>query len=215
MAVSTDGGSIAFEAGGSRIDWAAAQAAKTSESVCGDGYLLRRAGNRLMVALADGVGSGPGAREAANACLEALAAVSFGAIAELFETAHDRLRGTRGAALAVALIDLEKAAVEWAALGDVEGVICGLLPGGNDSVTIMQKGGILGMDSPRVLSQTQPFPPGYALVLASDGVSRRFRQALPNARTPPQEWAAACLGTYGNERDDRTVLAVSHQRRCP
>ncbi len=215
MALSADSGSIDFETGGSRIDWAAAQASKMAGSVCGDGYLLRRAGNRLMVALADGVGSGPGAQDAANACLEALATVSVGDIAELFEAAHDRIRGTRGAALAVALIDPDRAAVEWAALGDVEGVLCALLPGGEDTVPILQKGGTLGVHFPGVLSQTQPFPPDHALILASDGVSRRFRDALPTAGMPPQEWVASCLATFGKDHDDRTVLAVSHQRRHP
>ncbi|UWQ25714.1 serine/threonine-protein phosphatase [Leisingera aquaemixtae] len=215
MAVSADSGSIAFETGGTRIDWAAAQAPKMAGSVCGDGYLLRRSGSRLMVALADGVGSGQGAQAAANACLEALATVSANSIAEVFETAHERVLGTRGAALAVALIDPELAAVEWAAVGDVEGVICALPPDSEGSSAILQKGGTLGVQFPGVLPQIQPFPPNHILVLASDGVSRRFRDALPTARMPPQEWVASCLATYGKDHDDRTVLALSHQRRSP
>lgn len=214
MAVSADSGSIAFDTG-ARIDWAAAQAPKTAGSVCGDGYLLRRTGRRLLVALADGVGSGQGAQAAANACLEALATVSASSISEVFETAHERVRGTRGAALAVALIDPELGAVEWAAVGDVEGVICAPPPESEGSTAILQRGGTLGLQFPGVLPQIQPFPPDHVLVLASDGVSRRFRDALPTARIPPPEWVASCLATYGKDHDDRTVVAVSHQRRRP
>lgn len=214
MAVSADSGSIAFDTG-ARIDWAVAQAPKTAGSVCGDGYLLRRTGRRLMVALADGVGSGQGAQAAANACLEALATVSASSISQVFETAHERVRGTRGAALAVALIDPELGAVEWAAVGDVEGVICAPPPECEGSTAILQRGGTLGLQFPGVLPQIQPFPPDHVLVLASDGVSRRFRDALPTARIPPPEWVASCLATYGKDHDDRTVVAVSHQRRRP
>ncbi|MFY0310527.1 SpoIIE family protein phosphatase [Leisingera sp. D0M16] len=213
MALSAESGSIAFGPGGSQIDWAVAQAAKEGCTACGDGYLLRRDGGRLLAALADGVGSGAEARDAASACLQELAAGSVRGIAELFEAAHRRLQGSRGAALAVALIDPDQAAVEWAALGDVEGVICPLRPDCKDSSTVMQKGGTLGVHFPGVFCQTQKFPPQHVLVFASDGVSRRFRDSLPHAQVPPREWVSSCLGTYGKDYDDRTVLAVAHRRR--
>lgn len=213
MALSAQSGSIALGPGGSQIDWAVAQAAKEGCTACGDGYLLRRAGGRLLVALADGVGSGSEARDAASACLQELAAGSVRGIAELFEAAHGRLKGSRGAALAVALIDTDQASVEWAALGDVEGVICSLRPGSKDSSAVMQKGGTLGVHFRGVLCQMQKFPPQHVLVFASDGVSRRFRDAFPRTPVLPREWVPSCLSTYGKECDDRTLLAVAHQRR--
>ncbi|MEW2915397.1 SpoIIE family protein phosphatase [Leisingera sp. JC11] len=211
--MSAKSGSIAFGPGGSQIDWAVAQAAKEGSTACGDGYLLRRAGSRLLVALADGVGSGAEARDAASACLQELAAGSVRGIADLFEAAHGRLQGSRGAALAVALIDPDQAAVEWAALGDVEGVICPLQPGSRESNVIMQKGGTLGVHFPGVFCQTRNFPPQHVLVFASDGISRRFRDALPRMQVPPREWVPSCLGSYGKAHDDRTLLAVAHRRR--
>ncbi|NVK16110.1 MAG: SpoIIE family protein phosphatase [Rhodobacteraceae bacterium] len=210
MAMNAEGGSIAFDAGGARIDWAVAQAPKSGCTACGDGYLLRRDGGRLLVALADGVGSGPQARDAASACLEELAAGAVRGVAELFEAAHGRLRGTRGAALAVAVIDPDQEVVEWAALGDVEGIICQIQPGSAESAAIMQKGGTLGVHFPGVFCQSQKFPRQHVLIFASDGVSRQFRSALPRAQIPPQEWAASCLGEYGREHDDRTILIAAH-----
>ena len=205
-----EGGNIACGAGGSRIDWAVAQAAKAGCTACGDGYLLRRVGGRLLVALADGVGSGPEARDAANACLEELAAGPVRGVAELFEAAHGRLRGTRGAALAVALIDPDQETVEWAALGDVEGIIWQMNPGSTDSSAIMQKGGTLGVHFPGVFCQSQKFPRQHVLIFASDGVSRQFRNGLPLAQVPPQEWVSSCLDDYGREYDDRTILVAAH-----
>ncbi|WP_442915773.1 SpoIIE family protein phosphatase [Leisingera sp. SS27] len=210
MAVNAAGGSIAFGTGRSRIDWAVAQASKAGCTVCGDGYLLRRAGGRLLVALADGVGSGPHARDAANACLAELAAGPVGGIAELFTAAHARLQGSRGAALAVALIDPGHETVEWAAVGDVEGIICRMQTVSTDSSAVMQKGGTLGVHFPGIYCQSQKFPRQHVLILASDGISRQFRNALPFIQVPPQEWASSCLDEFGRENDDRTILIAAH-----
>ncbi|MBY6067206.1 serine/threonine-protein phosphatase [Leisingera aquaemixtae] len=213
MAVRTDCGSISLGAEGAWLDWSAAQAAKTAGAKCGDGYLFRIVDGKLLVALADGTGSGAEAHETANACLHVLSVAQAAPLPELFEAAGQSLRGTRGAALALALIDPSDGTVDWAALGDVDGVIRPLPPCQDQSTGILQTGGMLGMKVSRIYTQRQAFPPGHLIVLASDGISRRFREMPPPAQMPLQEYVAACMEAYGKPHDDRTVLAIAHRQR--
>lgn len=213
MALRTDCGSISLGPEGARLDWSAAQAAKTAGGKCGDGYLIRTLDGKLLVALADGTGSGAEAHETANACLHALSVARAVTLAELFAAAGQRLHGTRGAALALALIDPAQRTVDWAALGDVDGLISPLPPHQGRSTGILQTGGMLGMKVSRIYTQQQAFPPDYLMVLASDGISRRFREMPVPAHMPLQDYLCTCMEAYGKPHDDRTVLAVAHRRR--
>lgn len=208
MAVRLDEGLITANSGGSYLEWALAQASKDAGAHNGDGYLMKRDDDLVLVALADGVGSGRAAQDAANACLAEVAESGFQDISALFDRCHRKLSGMRGAALAVAVIDFGSKKMTWAALGDVDGIVHRTEAGSSGSTGILQKGGTLGLHYPGVHLQPQNLSDGCMIVLTSDGVSRRYREMRPMGLRPC-DFAPACLEQFGRDNDDRTVLAVS------
>lgn len=71
------------------------------ESVCGDGWGFVLDGERTAVMVADGLGHGPDAAEAAAVALEAFSEEPMASPRQLLERTHQALRRTRGAAVMV------------------------------------------------------------------------------------------------------------------
>lgn len=188
------------------LDWAVAIRSKGGAPHCGDGFLLQRDAGVIMAAVVDGTGSGVAARDAATACLAALENIGIAPIDRCFDAAHDALRNTRGAALAIALLDLDRAQLDWAAVGEVDGVLFRAPPEkGRESV--MQRGGTMGLQYGGIHRQKHPMGRGDLLMLTSDGVSGRHRDAITTIGTADQS-ADLCMRRFGRSDDDAIVLAL-------
>lgn len=74
------------------------------ESVSGDACGTSRPGDKARIGLADGLGHGSVAAEAADAAMVAFAG-SIGSTAEVLEQIHPLIRSTRGVAMAAAVVD--------------------------------------------------------------------------------------------------------------
>ena len=71
------------------------------EEVCGDSWAIDDADGRAVVLVADGLGHGPQAAEAAREAVRVFRETAPLGPAEVIRMAHAALRSTRGAALAV------------------------------------------------------------------------------------------------------------------
>jgi hypothetical protein len=87
------------------------------ETDCGDNWGVRAEEGRTTVLLADGLGHGPRAAEASGEAVAALHRASDLAPAAVLEQVHHALRSTRGAAVAIAQVDIEKEQVRFAGAG--------------------------------------------------------------------------------------------------
>jgi anti-sigma regulatory factor (Ser/Thr protein kinase) len=175
------------------------------EQECGDvwDFESRPSGYRLVIA--DGLGHGPMAREAALRAVEG-AGRGLESPSRALEEAHRSALGSRGAAMAVADVDLAAGTVRYAGVGNIAGV----LMDGSRNRNMVSMSGTVGQGPPRLREFTYPLEQDTALVMYSDGLGTHWsleRQPGLIARHPAL-LAGVLYRDYSRRRDDVTVVAV-------
>jgi serine phosphatase RsbU (regulator of sigma subunit) len=175
------------------------------ETVCGDvwDFETRPSGYRLVIA--DGLGHGALAREAA---LRAVEGASRGpeSPSRALDEAHRGALGTRGAAMAVADVDLQAGQVRYAGFGNISG----LLVDGTRTRSMVSMSGTVGQGPLRLREFSYDVQPATVLVMFSDGLGTHWtldRQQGLAARHPAL-LAAVLYRDHWRRRDDVTVVAV-------
>ncbi|HKA56329.1 MAG TPA: ATP-binding SpoIIE family protein phosphatase [Candidatus Binatia bacterium] len=176
------------------------------ETACGDAWAIDQRAGRILVMVADGLGHGLRAAEAAREAVRVFQARPTLAPAALLEVIHTALRGTRGAAVAVAEIDLTQQAVSFAGVGNIAGTV--LTPTGRYGLA--SHGGIVGHTVPKIQAFTHPRIDMSLLVMHSDGLLSRWDlDAYPGlVSRHPGLIAGVLYRDYARGRDDVTVVAV-------
>jgi anti-sigma regulatory factor (Ser/Thr protein kinase) len=176
------------------------------ESVCGDGWGVERRARGCLVMVVDGVGHGVGAAEASTRALAVLDGRRGRSPRELVDDVHLALRGTRGAAMSVAEIDVDRGLVRFAGIGNVAGCVVGAAQARN----MVSHHGTLGHQMRSAHEFSYPWNAGDVLVLASDGLQTRWSlDRYPGAVTRHPSIVAALLHRdFRRERDDATVVVV-------
>jgi serine phosphatase RsbU (regulator of sigma subunit) len=176
------------------------------ETANGDAWTVQWHLGRCRVAVIDGLGHGPAAATAAQCATDALTARPDLPPEDAVHACHHALRGTRGAVLSVAGIDLDAGQLTYAGVGNVEAQLW------QDGRTqrLMAYRGIAGVSLPAVRSFMLPLEREWLLLLHTDGVSARFAvDSLPEfKRAAPGELAAAVLAGWGRDADDATVVVA-------
>jgi anti-sigma regulatory factor (Ser/Thr protein kinase) len=176
------------------------------EDVCGDAFEVVFHPHGASVAMADGLGHGPDAALASEAAVELVLSRPRHAAGELVHLAHAALRGTRGAAMAVATIDTESGRLTFAGIGNIAGSVFGTGPRRH----LMSHNGIVGSNLRKVQEFVHPWAPGALLVMHSDGLGTRWDlAAYPGLELrAPTLIAAVLYRDFARARDDATVLVV-------
>ncbi|GGY30524.1 ATP-binding SpoIIE family protein phosphatase [Streptomyces djakartensis] len=142
----------------------------------GDAWSLVGEGDRPTLLLADGLGHGAKAAEASGAAVDALRGLAGMPPDEILRRLGRVLRPTRGAAVAVAQLDLAAGRLHFAGIGNVSG----RLRTGGRWRPLLSQPGIVGAQVPASVSvQREPWQDDCLLVLHSDG--------LPGRWTPPDD----------------------------
>ncbi|MFR9805259.1 ATP-binding protein [Pseudonocardia sp. RS010] len=190
--------------------------ALSGEQLCGDAYALREDGDRLWMLLCDGAGHGPlaaaAAREAVRAFTEPERAPA-GPVAAL-TTIHGAMSGTRGGAVAVAVLEPDAGLVRFAGVGNVAGAVVS----GSTKRSMISVGGIAGYRVPATLrAYDYPLAADGVVVLHSDGVRPRWRaeDLAPLPRRNPVVLAAALLVDEGVRQDDASVVVARPRAGAP
>ncbi|MER6856300.1 ATP-binding SpoIIE family protein phosphatase [Streptomyces pilosus] len=187
----------------------------SGEQMCGDTWAVRAAGDHgpgaLLLMMCDGLGHGPLAARAAERAAGAFRDSARTSPVDVLQEVHQQLRGTRGAAVAVALIDVAARRVRLSGSGNVTSVV--VTADARHGLPSMP--GIVGvqMGRPRVFESD--FPPGACLVMHTDGLSDRWRPAdFPGLfAQDPVVTAAQILNQAAVRRDDAGVVVASHGQR--
>lgn len=176
------------------------------ETVCGDGYAVRQTATGAQVLVADGLGHGPGAHEAAQAALAVFEAWPKDTPAQLLERAHASMRSTRGAAVALAALDATRGTVVFAGAGNV----CGRIVSGVEDRTLLSQHGTVGLQIRRLVDSDHVWPEHAVLVLHSDGVTTRWTLAdTPGLlQCDPSVIAAWLMREHRRGRDDATIVVI-------
>lgn len=180
--------------------------AAPGETVSGDGWSLRIDGRQVALMVADGLGHGPDAAAAADTAIGVFEQQAFGAPEATLDRAHAVMRSTRGAAVAIALLDLDAGQLVFCGAGNIAGRI---ISGVSDR-TLMSQHGTVGMQIRRPQTVAYPWPEHALLVMHSDGIVSRWNlHSVPGLLLcSPTLIAAWLIGAHARGRDDATVVVV-------
>ena len=137
------------------------------EVVCGDAWALRSDRQRLRLIVSDGLGHGPLPRKLPPPPWPSLSDTTESSPMKLWRLLHRALKGTRGAALAVASIEMASRRIRFAGLGNIAGVTIG----GAKASILLSHNGTAGHDSRRIQEFQYPLPDPGLLILHSDGIT--------------------------------------------
>jgi hypothetical protein len=184
----------------------AVSVAKTGEDVCGDGWDTVVDGPRTLICVADGLGHGQAAADAARAALDVFRANAGLGPADMLRRMHDALRHTRGAAVSIVELDAGRRLARFAGIGNVAGTVLA-----DDSVRHMvSHHGTLGHDVRRIDEFSYPWPTGATVLLHSDGIGSRWAvDGYPGLLgRHPAVVASVVYRDFGRGHDDTTVVVA-------
>lgn len=179
---------------------------RVNELVSGDDAVFVRTDRRLVVALADGLGHGKLAQQASTAACAHVRAHADRRPLEIVDSADAAIRGTRGAALAVAALDLETDELEVCIAGNIRAGV--YAPNASKRFAYVPR--IVGSGRGRRLREERVPRNGGALVLFTDGLPERTDPGADRPGTTgwPLRLAWRLLVNHGRSSDDSTVLAL-------
>jgi len=177
------------------------------EDVCGDSWRFVDRGEGFAILMADGLGHGPLASAAAELAAAAFEKRPFGAAADYYTDAHQAMAGSRGAAVARAVVD-PAWQVEFSGFGNIAASLIGV----DGSRGLPSQNGTVGVQVRRQIAvQQRPFPDRGVLLMHSDGINSRWSlDPYPGLLVRhPAVIAAIIARDFLRGRDDATIVVVS------
>jgi anti-sigma regulatory factor (Ser/Thr protein kinase) len=144
---------------------------KPRESVCGDGYRVRKTNNEVAVFFGDGLGHGAHAKQAVDAAGDVFMRSTEKNPVDIIRNIHDEIRRTRGLVATVAICDL--ATNEWRICG--VGNIFTRCYTGIQFKNYMPYNGTVGLNIPNSMNPSVfPCEKNQHLIMCSDGIKTRW-----------------------------------------
>jgi anti-sigma regulatory factor (Ser/Thr protein kinase) len=205
---------------GAALDYGVVCLPKPGEDVCGDAWAVAdpRPG-RSLVMVADGLGHGFDAAQASRQAVRLFRENVALEPVRLMEAIHAGLRSTRGAAVAVADLRLDRREVRFVGVGNVSAAILSAGAAGAPPVSrsMTSQNGTAGAEARRIQEFVYPWPAGALLVMHSDGLGGHWdlgrHPGLRNKR--PSVIAAVLYRDHRRIRDDVTVLVARERGDAP
>lgn len=181
-----------------------------SELACGDAWAAAGRDAELLLMVADGLGHGPEAALASQAAVALADARASFAPEALLQRAHAALRGTRGAALAVACLNLAEGTLRFAGIGNISVS----LHAASTSRHLVSHNGIVGSNMRKVQEFQMDFGDDDILIMHSDGLATRWDlERYPGLlRHHPSLIAAVLYRDHARHRDDVSVVVAQRNR---
>ncbi|MEU3906171.1 ATP-binding SpoIIE family protein phosphatase [Streptomyces goshikiensis] len=186
---------------------AAAEPQHSPRAAGGRSELVRGAaagpGQGVLVMSCDGLGHGPMAARASQAALQAFRTGSGRTPEQIMEEVHRALRGTRGAAVAVARLEAGGRLL-FCGIGNIAAAVVTA----DSRANLLSHPGIVGSQMRQLRTYEHQVPAGGTLIMHSDGLSERWRPAdlATLLHHPPAIIAAGLLRQAGTRRDDASVV---------
>ncbi len=180
------------------------------EDVSGDGWAAKRTAESMLLMVVDGLGHGILASEAAREAESVFARARHDSPAPILQDAHDFLKKTRGAAMAVVSLHLERQLISFAGVGNIGSSI--VTPGGSRGMA--SHNGIVGHQMQRIQEFTFPWNSDSILVMYSDGLKSSWDLSqYPGVwNKHPALIAGMLYRDFSRERDDVTILIAKNRR---
>jgi len=189
-----------------RWDLGAICVAKSGEPVTGDAWAVEPTPAGIRVLVADGLGHGELAAKAAHTAVRIFRTQHGAATVAIAQAIHAGLRSTRGAAIAIAAIDLSSRQLHYVGIGNIGGVVAT----GGQSQHLVSHNGTAGAEARKFQEFTYAFPQHACLIMHSDGVATHWKlDTYPGLLDRDPALIAAVLHRdFTRRRDDSTVLAL-------
>ncbi|HEX2940288.1 MAG TPA: ATP-binding SpoIIE family protein phosphatase [Rhodopila sp.] len=197
---------VAGARAGTAVQWGLAAMPYPGERVSGDGSAWRQTPAGPTMLMVDGSGHGSEARRAADVAENVFQAHAAQPCEELVVRLHNALKPTRGAAVAVARVDLAARVVRYAGVGNISGILLSA----TKLSRMVSHNGIAGHVAPRVRAFEYPFDDKPLVILHSDGITSRWDlSAYPGIlQQHPSLLACILLRDFRRGRDDASVAAM-------
>lgn len=195
-----------------RPTWGAVVVPLAGEPVSGDAICRRLDREGWTVFVADGLGHGPQAAQAASEAVRVFLSAEHLPPVEILKAVHAGIRHTRGAAVAVCRYIASEELVHYAGVGNVEGRVVD----GGETKRLVSHAGTVGLTLRRVQDFTYPLPPGSSLVMHSDGLSGGWTAStFPGLLSAHPTLAAAVLYKHHARSRDDAAVVVAHATPAP
>jgi negative regulator of sigma-B (phosphoserine phosphatase) len=177
------------------------------ERVSGDSVVIRPLEQGLFAAIVDVLGHGPEAHEVTLVIDAFLARHATADVSDLMSRLHQRLKGTRGAAVGLCAIDSATGSIHYVGIGNTS-----IRRFGSSETRLVSKDGVVGQNMRTPLLQSLRLDAGDLVVLYTDGVSDRFTaDDYPGVlRHAPKEVVRIILDRFGKDHDDSACIAVRY-----
>jgi anti-sigma regulatory factor (Ser/Thr protein kinase) len=178
---------------------------KFGEEVCGDSWGVSVGQEETTLLVADGLGHGTEAAEAAVEAVRLFHRFSGHRAPALLEYIHGGLRATRGAAVSIARFQPAAGKVIYSGVGNIAGVIAA----SSELKRMVSMPGTAGHNARKIQAFEYPFASGL-VILHSDGIASTWTlDRYPNlAARHPTLIAAVLYRDLTRHRDDATVLVA-------
>ena len=186
------------------LEYGAINVALEGEIDCGDGWAVEQSEGVSAVMIADGLGHGTFAAEAARVAITSFRGDPFAPPQEILTRTNGLMSKTRGGAVACAR--LEDGKLSYAGFGNVAGVVLTQ----DSSQGLVSHNGTLGMSQRRQQQFEYRYSPGSLLVMHSDGISARWElKKRPDLlRCHAAIIAAAIYRDHARGTDDSTIVVL-------
>jgi anti-sigma regulatory factor (Ser/Thr protein kinase) len=180
------------------------------EEVSGDSWGVRFEKTSATFLLADGLGHGISAAAASQKAVDVLERTEEMAPLALLDAVHRALRGTRGAAVAIARIDFTNSTITFAGVGNISAI----LMHGKSSQHLLSHNGTAGDSVRKMQDFSYPWPPSGRLLMHSDGLTTSWNlNGYPGlAEKDPALTAAVLYRDASRGRDDACVVVANGRR---
>jgi len=176
------------------------------QEVCGDAWVVRCNARGMDVMVVDGLGHGPEAAKASDAAVSAFLRNQNCSPLEHLAAADDALHATRGAAVGVAVIDLQQGKITFSGVGNTAAVVVT----GDEAQHLVSFGGIVGQRRVPSRQFTNSWSPESLFIAHSDGIGTRWSLSTYPGLTArhPSIIAGVVYRDFARGRDDASILVI-------
>jgi len=183
------------------------QQPKAGNKVNGDSYRIIKTGSHMVVTVADGLGSGTMAQHASMLAVDIVERNLQQLSVAILPVLNDSLRDTRGAAVAIADIDLETLQLNYFSVGNIQGLIWG-----SKKTLLISTPGIIGRNYSQPVYQTShQLKSTDAFILYTDGLTFNDCTDCHNGerRFTAQNLADYLVVQFKEKNDDLVLLTFT------
>lgn len=193
------------------LDWHVLSRRLPYEQEIGDLGEVHVEGRRAFLFAIDALGHGhEAARVAAKARAALIESNGLYRLEDIFEHCHTALKGTRGAAMCLALLDGTRNSLSWLSVGNIQAVHLQRDRHGIPQYeSLIMRGGVVGDRLPELRTTTTSLQPGDLLVLATDGVGYDWYPEY-TINTSARTLATRIMRRHRHGNDDALVLVVRY-----